>query len=165
MNQQWWAIGVIGLVFSILLVAGWNAAPLTAIAADYNKEFLAGADFSGKDLTDASFTQATLREANFTGADLRGVSLFGAFLEKANLTSADLRGATLDRARLTRANLTNANLEGAFAFNANFKEAIIDGADFTDVQLRQDALDLLCEIAKGTNPTTHRQTRDTLNCF
>ncbi|MFN6098598.1 MAG: pentapeptide repeat-containing protein, partial [Dolichospermum sp.] len=42
--------------------------------------------------------------------------------------------------------------------------AIIDGADFTDVLLRRDEQNKLCKVAKGTNPTTGRQTRDTLYC-
>lgn len=157
--QQFAAAGLvaIGLIWLLL------AAP--ALAEDYNKEFLVGADFSGRVLTDSSFTKANLRESNLSGADLRGVSFFGANLEGANLEGADLRNATLDTARFTRANLSNALLEGAFAFNAKFEGATIDGADFTDVEVRQDAQDLLCKLAKGKNPVTGRETRETLNCF
>lgn len=136
----------------------------TALAEDYNSVVLTGADFSGQDLTDSSFTRAKLRDSNLSHANLQGVSLFGATLQGANLEGADLRNATLATARLTRANLTNALLEGAFAFNAKFDGAIIDGADFTDVELRKDAQTVLCQLAKGTNPVTGRQTRETLNC-
>lgn len=142
----------------------WAGLGLPARAEDYNKEFLVGADFSGRVLTDSSFTKANLRESNFSRADLRGVSFFGANLEGANLAGADLRNATLDTARFTRANLTNAKLEGAFAFNAKFEGATIEGADFTDVEIRQDAQVLLCKMASGTNPETGRKTSDTLNC-
>ncbi len=155
------AIGLLILLFfsgaGLLL-----AAP--ARAEDYNREFLVGADFSGKVLTNDSFTKANMREANFSGANLRGVSFFGGNLESANLEGADLSYTTLDAARMTNANLTNAILEGAFAFNAKFEGATIDGADFTDVEVRQDALTLLCKLAKGTNPVTGRDTRETLNC-
>jgi uncharacterized protein YjbI with pentapeptide repeats len=65
---------------------------------------------------------------------------------------------------LIKADLTNAILEGAFAANARFDGAIIDGADFTDVLLRQDEQKKLCKLAKGTNPVTKRDTRDTLYC-
>ncbi|MFM6475376.1 MAG: pentapeptide repeat-containing protein, partial [Dolichospermum sp.] len=80
-------------------------------------------------------------------------------LESANLLGANLTNATLDSARLIKTNLTNAILEGAFAANAKF-----DGADFTDVLLRRDENNKLCKVAKGTNPVTGRDTRDTLYC-
>lgn len=156
-------VGVAVLLVSI--GAGfWLFATPPAWAEDYNRELLVGADFSGQVLTDNSFTKANLRESNFSGADLHGVSFFSANLDSANLSGADLRTTTLDTARFSRANLTNALLEGAFAFNAKFDGAIIDGADFTDVEMRQDAHDLLCKTAKGTNPVTGRKTRETLEC-
>ncbi len=152
------------LLFGISFISLWSAEIQTVLAEDYNKEFLIGADFSGRVLTDSSFTKANLREANFSGADLQGVSFFGANLEGANLEGANLSNTTLDTARFTHANLKNAILEGAFAFNAKFDGATIEGADFTDVEVRQDAQLLLCKSAVGTNPVTGRETRDTLNC-
>jgi uncharacterized protein YjbI with pentapeptide repeats len=139
--------------------------PASALAYDYNKESLIGHNFSGQELTDSSFTKANLRSSDFSHSNLRGVSFFGANLESVNLEGADLSSATLDSARLVEANLTNAVLEGAFAFNAQFEGATIDGADFTDVLLRQDVQKQLCKIAKGTNPITGRDTRETLECF
>lgn len=150
----WIVIGITG-------IAGFSP---TALALDYNKEILIEADFSGRDLTDSSFTKANLRQSNFSNSKLRGVSFFAANLESANFQGADLTNATLDSARVIKTNLTNAVLEGAFAANAKFDGAIIDGADFTDVLLRPDEVKKLCKVAKGTNPTTGRDTRDTLYC-
>jgi uncharacterized protein YjbI with pentapeptide repeats len=135
-----------------------------AFADNYTKEFLVNADFSGRDLTDSTFTKANLREADLSHTNLQGVSFFGANLEAVNLEGANLRNATLDSARFVKANLKNAILEGAFAFNTKFNGATIDGADFTDVLLRQDMQALLCEAATGVNPVTGRATRDTLEC-
>jgi uncharacterized protein YjbI with pentapeptide repeats len=152
------------LLGGICIISLWVLPSLPAFADDYNRDFLVGADFSGKDLTDSSFTKANLRGSNFSRSDLHGVSFFGANLEGANFEGADLRNATLDAARFTDANFTNTNLEGAFAFNAKFDRAIVDGADFTDVDVRKDAQVLLCKSAKGVNPVTGRETRKTLNC-
>lgn len=163
LHQQISAL-LLSVIIGVICIAVWVGHTAPAAADDYNKEFLVGADFSGRNLTDSSFTKANLRNSNLSHADLRGVSFFGANLEMANLEGADLRNATLDTARLSDANLTNAVLEGAFAFNAKFDGAIIDGADFTDVEFRLDAQTLLCKAAKGTNPVTRRDTRDTLNC-
>lgn len=156
------AVVFITTVGAITAISFATAPP--AWADDYNQEELVGVDFSGQDLKDSSFIRANLRIANFSKADLKGVSFFSANLEKANLEGADLSYATLDKARLMRANLTNAILEGAYAFNTSFAGANIDGADFTDVFMRDDTHKVLCELAKGTNSITGRNTRDTLFC-
>ncbi|PSB26588.1 pentapeptide repeat-containing protein [Stenomitos frigidus] len=165
-TQIWQQKGAIACFIwgGLCIISLWIATPLPAFADDYNRDFLVGADFSGKNLIDSSFTKANLRGSNFSHSDLHGVSFFGANLEGANFEGADLRNATLDAVRFTDANLTNANLEGAFAFNAKFGGTIIDGADFTNVDVRQDAQTLLCQSAKGKNPVTGRETRRTLNC-
>ncbi|NJM67177.1 MAG: pentapeptide repeat-containing protein [Acaryochloris sp. RU_4_1] len=160
LNRILWA-SFLGVLLLFMSLNSWTS---PAWADNYNKEILLNADFSNRDLTDASFTKADLRGSNFSKSDLSGVSFFAANLEDVNLEGANLSFATLDSARFARANLTNANLEGAFAFNTEFRQAIINGADFTDVDLRDDTHELLCEIAQGMNPTTGRQTRDTLYC-
>jgi uncharacterized protein YjbI with pentapeptide repeats len=139
--------------------------PGSALADDFTKANLPNnADFSGKDLTTYEFTQATVRNGKFINANLTGVSLIGGNFDSADMTGANLTNALLDTARLTRVNLTNAILVGAFTSVTNFDGAIIDGADFTDVLLRKDVQIKLCKVAKGTNPITGRDTRDTLEC-
>lgn len=150
-------------LLTLVSLASW-AVSSPAFALDYNRENLINTDFSDQVLTDASFTKANLRNSNLSHSDLTGVSFFAANLESANLEGANLTNATLDAARIINTNLTNAVLVGAFAANAKFDGAIIDGADFTDVLLRQDEQDKLCKVAKGVNPTTGRDTRDTLLC-
>lgn len=148
-----------------LLVALTLVGSEPAIALQYDKEILIGEDFSGQDLTASSFAKANVRRCDFSGANLTGVSFFAANMDEAILVGANLSFATLDSARLTRADLTDAVLEGAFAASTRFEGATIDGADFTDVLLRPDTQAKLCEIAKGTNPTTGRDTRETLLCY
>ncbi|MBW4664504.1 MAG: pentapeptide repeat-containing protein [Chroococcus sp. CMT-3BRIN-NPC107] len=150
------------LLAMLISLSMWTTSP--AFALDYNRENLLGRDFSGQVLTDASFTKANLRNSNLSHSDLTGVSFFAANLESANLEGANLTNATLDAARIIKTNLTNAVLTGAFAANAKFDGAIIDGTDFTDVLLRQDEQDKLCKVAKGINPTTGKETRETLMC-
>jgi uncharacterized protein YjbI with pentapeptide repeats len=149
------------MVMSLVMVSIY---PPAALADDFTKATLVNADFAGKDLTGFEFTQASVRNGNFANANLTSVSLIGANLDKADLTGANMTNALLDTARLTRANLTNAILVGAFVSITNFDGAIIDGTDFTDVLLRKDIQMKLCKVAKGTNPTTGRDTRETLEC-
>ncbi|MBE9031711.1 pentapeptide repeat-containing protein [filamentous cyanobacterium LEGE 11480] len=156
-------VRVIVLTILVILVCTVGVVP-SALAVSYNKETLEGQDFSNRDLKNASFTKASVRDVNFSGSDLTGVSFFSANLERANMTGANLTNSTLDTARITQTNLTNAILEGAFAFNTKFDGAVIDGADFTDAQMRDDTRLLLCKAAKGVNPVTQRNTRETLFC-
>lgn len=138
--------------------------PQAALADDFTKATLVNADFSGKDLTTYEFTQASVRNGKFVNANLTGVSLIGGNFDSADMTGANLTNALLDTARFTHTNFTNAILVGAFTSVTNFDGAIIDGADFTDVLLRKDIQKKLCKVAKGTNPTTGRDTRESLEC-
>ncbi len=135
-----------------------------AAAMDYAKQVLIGADFHGADLRGVTFNLTNLRDADLSGADLRGASLFGAKLQDADLSGADLRGATLDSAVFEGTDLHDARLDDAFAFNTKFRNVTIEGADFTNVPLRDDALAALCASASGSNPLSGRLTRDTLDC-
>ncbi len=156
-----WLLPILAVM---LLVMSISIQPQLAIADDFTKATLGSMDFSGKDLTSYEFTQASVRGGKFVNANLTGVSLIGGDFDSADFSGANMTNTALDTTRLTRANLTNTIFVGAFVTNTNFNGAIIDGADFTDVLLRKDVQKLLCKVAKGTNPTTGRDTRDTLEC-
>lgn len=79
---------------------------------DHVNEDLRKADFAGRALRGAAFTNAELDGADFRKADLRD----------ADFVNANLRGARLDGADLRGADLTNAELDGAS----------LDGATWTD---------------------------------
>jgi uncharacterized protein YjbI with pentapeptide repeats len=146
----------------LVIVATIVAQPVFADV--YVKAFLAGADFSGRSLQGYQFNESDLRNALFVNADAQGVSFFAANMKEADLTGANLSNSTLDNARLDKANLTNAVIAGAFAYGTSFNNVIIDGADFTDVDLRPPVRRTLCKIAKGKNPVTGRLTSETLEC-
>ncbi len=159
-----WAANLRRLIATILCLLAIALGSNVALAEDYDKQLLEGADFSGKVLQGSQFNKAVLRRTKFVGADLKGVSLFGADMMGADFSNANLSFSTLDTARMDEVNLTNAILEGAYTYGTTFKKAQITGADFTDVDLRENQRQKLCEVASGTNAVTGRKTRDTLEC-
>ncbi|XP_062189978.1 thylakoid lumenal 15 kDa protein 1, chloroplastic isoform X2 [Phragmites australis] len=160
--------GAAALVAASLLVA--DPAPAFIGGGPYGKQVtrgqdLTGKDFSGQTLIKQDFKTSILRQVNFKGANLLGASFFDADLTSADLSDADLRAADFSLANLSKANLTNANLEGALVTgNTSFKGTNINGADFTDVPLRDDQREYLCKIADGVNSTTGNPTKETLLC-
>ncbi|OKH15169.1 pentapeptide repeat-containing protein [[Limnothrix rosea] IAM M-220] len=151
---------------SLLIIGGMvTTFHADALAVDYNKRTFIQEDFSHQDLKGNSYDLASLRGSDFSYSDLRGVRFFSANLEFVNFEGADMRGAVLDSARIGHTNFTNANLEGAYLASVKITPStVIDGADFTDALILKNENEKLCELATGTNPTTGRDTAETLYC-
>lgn len=126
---------------------------------------LDGTDWRGKNLKGVAFQQSVLRNCDFSGVNLFSASFFDADLAKSKFVNADMRQINLEMADLSGTDLTGADLTEAYMAGAVIKGLTqIDDTDWTDVQMRKDQRTYLCSVAKGTNPKTGMDTRDTLMC-
>jgi len=114
--------------------------------ADFSGQDLSGRRFEDQDLTGANFSGAVLRDADFTDCQMSDVNLSGANLERADFNSADLSGANLSGANLRDANLedavlVDANLSGANLARANLEDTDLSGANLSGAVLRDANLE------------------------
>lgn len=72
--------------------------------------------------------------------------------------------ADLSNVDLTNADLTEAYLTGAVLNGPKGPIKTIENSDWTDATLRKDQRNYLCTIAKGVNPKTGVETRESLMC-
>lgn len=79
--------------------------------AHYQRADMAGANFDGVNLVDASF-YADLSRAAFTDTNLAGARFNDVNLSGASFDNINLAGITITDANLTNASISNANLTG-----------------------------------------------------
>jgi uncharacterized protein YjbI with pentapeptide repeats len=129
---------------------------------------LDGSDFGGKNLKGVAFQQSIVRDANMKGTNLVSASFFDATLDGTTFEDSDLTLANLEMAQFPRCNFKNAVLREMYVVGATSFEnvATIENSDWTDTQLSKYQQKYLCGLAsaKGTNPKTGVDTRESLMC-
>lgn len=155
---------------TILTTLPLNSNPAMAVSGgglDYANLNISDQDFSQQNYKGKDFSQVIAKATSFKGSNLIGCRFFKAYLVKADFTDADIRGASLEDTSMDEAVLTGANAAGAYFSASLLDAASIENVDFSDASIPPKTLQNICnkpDFAKGTNPQTGIETRDSLFC-
>jgi uncharacterized protein YjbI with pentapeptide repeats len=109
-----------------------------------------------------------VRDANFKNSNLVGASFFDATLDGSDFEGADMTQANVEMAQFNRVNLRGAVLREMYVSGATLFEGVRDigNTDWSETYLRKDQQKYLCSLpsARGTNPVTGVDTRESLMC-
>ncbi|GMI15481.1 hypothetical protein TrVE_jg3555 [Triparma verrucosa] len=126
-------------------------------------------DFSNQNLKGVAFQQSIVRDANFKNSNLFSASFFDATLDGSDFENCDMSQVNFEMAQLNRANFKNAVVKEAYVGGTTLFEGVksIENSDWSETYLRADQKKYLCAhpTAKGTNPTTGADTRESLMCI
>jgi Pentapeptide repeats (9 copies) len=129
---------------------------------------LDNSNFRGQNLKGVAFQQSVVRDTDFRDCNLVGASFFDATLDGSNFENADMSLANVEMAQFRRANLRNTILKEMYVSGSTLFEGVkdIENSDWSETFLRKDQQKYLCSLpsAKGTNPVTGVDTRESLAC-
>lgn len=153
------------LTLGLLLMAS-PAGAVSGGGGDFASLDISGQDFSNKNYKGKDFTQVVAKGTTFAKSNLQGCRFFNSYLVNSNFEGADARGASFERNNMDGVSLKDANLSGAYFGDSLTGVETLENADFTEASIPPKILGVVCERedAKGTNPTTGVDTRDSLMC-